>query len=118
MADSLVKAQLKISLEMISGKRSSGAWDIMGGHYYDVAVCHALLSDYKKAVQYLDSAKARGFMFYSLVTRDPALQPLMNREDFKAVFKSVESDEAFRKQAYANALNRAQASKELKGLLK
>lgn len=117
-ADSLVHAQLKISLEMISGTRSSGAWDTRGAHYYDVAVCNALLKDNKKAVQYLDSAKARGFMFYSLVTRDPALQPLMFREDFKAVFKSVVEDEEFRKQAFTNALNRAQASNDLKGLLK
>lgn len=116
-ADSLIRAQLKISLEMISGIRSQGAWDNRGGHYYDAAVCHAFLNDYKKAVQYLDSAKARGFLFYTLVMRDPALQPLMNREDFKSVFKSIESDEAFRKQAYAKALNRAQASKELRGLL-
>lgn len=117
-ADSLVNAQLKISLAMISGTRSSGTWDIKGAHYYDVAVCHALLKDYKKAVQYLDSAKTLGFMPYSLVTRDPALRPLINREDFKAVTKSVEADEEFRKQAFTNALNRAQASKDLKGLLK
>jgi tetratricopeptide (TPR) repeat protein len=116
-ADSLVKSQLKISSEMISGMRSQGAWDIRGGLYYDVAVCHALLNDYKKAVQYLDSAKVLGFMPYNLVIRDPALQPLKSREDFKAVFKSVESEEVFRRKAYANALNRAQAGNELKGLM-
>lgn len=116
-ADSLVKIQLTISSEMIAGTRSQGAWDALGANYYDVAVCYALLQDYKKAVQYLDSAKTRGFMFYSLVTRDPALQPLKNREDFRALFKSVEEDEVFRKQAYANALNRAKAGKELKGLM-
>jgi protein kinase/serine/threonine-protein kinase len=116
-ADSFVKEQLKISLEMISGKRSTGTWDNMGGHYYDVGVCHALQGHYKEAVQYLDSAKAHGFMFYTLVMRDPALKPLMNREDFKAVFQSVVADEEFRKKAFTTALNRAQASKELKGLM-
>lgn len=116
-ADSLILAQLKISSEMISGLRSFGTWSARGSLYYDVAICHALLNNYDKAIQYLDSAKTRGFFPYSLIHRDPALQPLMNREDFNAIYKSLLEDEAFKKQAYTNALNRAKASKELKIIL-
>ena len=49
---------------------------------------------------------------------DPMFASLHDREDFKKVIKKVDDYKAFMKQAYSNALNRMEASQELKNSLK
>jgi TolB-like protein/Tfp pilus assembly protein PilF len=115
-ADSLYAEQLKISLGTISGSRAVGTWGRKALAYYDVAVCYGFMGNEKAAVQYLDSAKQLKFAPYTLVKGEQAFEHLKGREDYKAVFTEVEKDFNFKRKAFSNALNRAKASKELKGL--
>ena len=83
-----------------------------------LAVDHAFLGNDKTAVQCLDSALRYDFyMDPSGYGNDPMFENLKSREDFKRVAKNHSDYFQFRRQAFSNALNRAQANKELKGLL-
>jgi TolB-like protein/lipopolysaccharide biosynthesis regulator YciM len=115
----LVHEDLQIQTEILSKKRGMGAWDNFGSIYYDLAVDHAFLGNNDLAVQCLDSALHYEFyMDPGGYGNDPMFESLKNREDFKGLAKKQSDYFLFRKQAFSNALNRAQASTDLKGLLK
>jgi len=77
----------------------------------------SLLGHEKEAIQYLDSAFKYGMRWKQGYQNDPAFEKVKSRPDFQAVQKKVDDWWAFRKKAFLNARNRAQANKELKGLL-
>lgn len=117
-ADALFEEDLKILSEQLTGKRSIGTWNNHGGTYYGMAIGYAYLGNSAKAVQCLDSALHYEFYQDWLFHNDPLLSTLRNRDDFKKVLKKVDDFFEFRRRAYSNALNRMEASKELKNSLK
>ena len=94
-----------------------GVWGNFGSIYYGLAVSHAYLGNDALAVQYLDSAFHYQFYYNEGYDNDPMFEKLQQREDFKKVVKKKTDFYQFRGKAFSNALNRAQASKELKGLM-
>ena len=117
-ADSLFQEHLQINLAMISGARSIGTWDGLGGAYYDKAACLAYFGKEKEALQSLDSAWLYGFNWNWGYHNDPVMDNIRNTDQFKALIKSIDDGNAFRKRAFSNAYNRAKASDELKNILK
>jgi hypothetical protein len=94
-----------------------GNWSNFGSVYYDLAVDQAYLGNDALAVQCLDSAFHYLFFYYEGYDKDPAFENLKNREDFKKIIKKRSDRYKFLEKAFSNAINRSQASKELKGLL-
>jgi TolB-like protein/Tfp pilus assembly protein PilF len=114
----LVRDDLQIQTELLNKKRGMGSWSNYGSIYYDLAVDHAFLGNEKVAVQCLDSAlRYEFYMNESGYGNDPMFEMLKSRADFKRVAKKHSDYFQFRSQAFSNALNRAQANKELKGLM-
>ncbi len=114
----LVHEDLQIQTEILSKKRGMGTWDNFGSIYYDLAVDHAFLGNNELAVQCLDSALHYDFYMDPYgYGNDPMFESLKNREDFKRLAKKQSDYFLFRKQAFSNALNRAQAGNELKSLM-
>ena len=71
-----------------------------------------------KAVQYLDSALANHHAWSWGYRNDPMFADLRQRDDYKKLIKSIDESETFTKEAYSEAINRMEASKQLKNLLK
>lgn len=117
-AEALFKEDMQIELERISGKRGQGSWMSLGAVYYDLALDYALLGRSAEAVQSLDSAFHYQFYYNTGYEKDPALQSLKGREDFKKACKKMNEFENFRKRAFSNALNRIEASNDLKKTFK
>lgn len=117
-ADALFKEDLQIRKEQLAGKRSTGAWYDNGTIYYDFAVDNVYLGNNDLAVQYIDSAIHHRHNWDWGFNHDPMLDPLRGREDFKALIKKINDNKQFRKQAFAAAYNRLEASEELKNILK
>ena len=114
--EKLVREDLQIQNELLSKKRGMGAWGNLGSIYYDLAVDHAFLGNEKLAVQCLDSAWSYQFYYFDGYGNDPIFEPLKGREDFKRVTMEIDDWFQFRSKAFSGALNRTQASKELRGL--
>lgn len=110
----LLKEDLKIREDLISGKRSMGSWGNFGSVYYDMAVDYAQMKNNSKAVQCLDSAQHYRYYWPSGYGKDPAFVELKSRTDFVEVVAKVDKFNAFRRMAFSNAINRTKASKELK----
>ena len=89
----------KIRLDLLSGKRSMGAWGNYGNLYYDLAVHEAYSGNDAKAVQYIDSAFHYQFINLWLYKNDPMFSNLQSRDDFKRVIKKVEDFDQFRKRS-------------------
>ncbi len=117
-ADSLFAMQLNISTGMISGSRSAGTWGGLSGTYYDKGICLAYFGKNKEAIQYLDSAWMNDFSWRWGWHHDPMTEKLRGINEFKNLMGRIDNDYAFRKKAFSNALNHAQASNELKNILK
>jgi hypothetical protein len=117
-ADALFREDLKIRTEQLAGKRSTGAWYVNGSIFYDMAVDNVYFGNNELAVQCLDSAITHLHTWDWGYNNDPMLDPLRNREDFKKIMKKLNDNKQFRKQAFANAYNRLEASGELKSILK
>jgi tetratricopeptide (TPR) repeat protein len=117
-ADALFSEDLKIQFELLENKRSMGAWGGVGNIYYDLAVDHAYFGNDVKAVQYLDSAFQFQFIEGWLYRNDPLFAHLRNREDYRKVLKKVNDFDEFLNRAFSNAINRMEASEELKSVLK
>ena len=115
--EKLVREDLQIQTELLNKKRGMGAWGNFGSIYYDMAVDHAFLGNDQLAVQCLDSAWSYKFYYFDGYGKDPIFEPLKDREDFKRVAKKKDDKYQFLNKAFTNALNRSQASKELKGLM-
>jgi tetratricopeptide (TPR) repeat protein len=117
-ADALFKEDLQIRKEQLAGKRSTGAWYDNGTIYYDFAIDNVYLGNHDLAVQYIDSAIRHRHNWDWGFNHDPMLDPLRKREDFKGLMKKINDEKQFRKQAFAGAYNRLEASGELKNILK
>ena len=117
-ADELVREDMKIRQEQLAGKRSTGAWYLNGSIFYDMAVDNAYFGNYDVAVQCLDSALHHQHSWSWGYEHDPMLDPLRNREDFKKLVARIDKEKQFRKMAFLNAINRLEASGELKSILK
>ena len=117
-ADALFAEDLRINSERIEGKRGIGAGAGLADSYYGLAVDYAYFGNSAKAVQCLDSAIQKRFLWLRGYDRDPMFVSLKDRADFKKVIKKLDDYKAFMKRAYGNALNRMEASKELKNSLK
>ena len=117
-ADALFKEDLQIRQEQLAGKRSTGAWYVNGSIFYDMAVDNVYFGNYELAVQCLDSAIQHLHLWDWGYNNDPMLDPLRNRNDFKKLIAKLKSDKEFRGQALSAALNRLEASGELKNILK
>jgi TolB-like protein/Tfp pilus assembly protein PilF len=117
-ADALFREDFKIATEQLAGKRSTGAWYLNGAIFYVMAVDHVYFGNNDLAVQCLDSALHHFHTWEWGYKNDPMLDPLRDREDFKKLMKKISDDKLFRKQAFANAFNRLEASGELKTNLK
>lgn len=114
-ADILIHEQLKILEDVIAGKR--GVWSGLDAAYYDHALCLAYLGKKDEAVASLDSAFYFGWRSDFYYHNDPLLANLQDHRGFQAFLKKVDTFTDFRREAFTNALNRAQASKELKGVM-
>ena len=117
-ADALFLEDLKIREELLSGKRSMGTWSNKGSVFYDMAVDYAYLGNSTKAVRCLDSTLHYGFNYSWGFHNDPIFSGIRQRDDFKSVIKKVDDQEAFMRKAFSNAINRREAGKELKDILK
>ena len=117
-AEVLFKEDMKIELDRLNGKRSMGTWMNLGAVYYDLALDYAMLGKSVEALQALDSAFHYQFYYTEGYEIDPALQSLKDREDFKKTVKKISEFDEFRKRAFSNALNRREASKDLKNAFK
>ena len=117
-AEALFREDMKIELDRLSGKRGMGTWVNLGAVYYDLALDYAFLGKSAEAVQSLDSAFHYQFYYTTGYEKDPALQSLKGREDFKKACKKIREFEEFRKRVFSNALNRREASKDLKNTFK
>ena len=117
-ADALFLEDLKIREELLSGKRSMGTWSNKGSVFYDMAVDYAYLGNSVKAVQCLDSTLYYEFNYSWGFHNDPIFSGIRQRDDFKSVIKKVDDQEAFMRKAFSNAINRREAGKELKDILK
>jgi len=114
----LVHEDLQIQKELLGKQRGMGSWDNFGSIYYDLAVDHAFLGNNDLAVHCLDSALHYDFyMDPKGYGNDPMFESLKGREDFRRIAKKQSDYFLFWKQAFSNALNRAQANKDLKGLM-
>jgi len=117
-ADALFAEALKIQTQLLQRNRSTGAWGNYGSVYYDLAVVTAYYKDYPKVVALLDSALIYEVEYPWGYLHDPLLDSLRNRDDFKRVLKKVVDFEDFKKKAFSAAINRMEASNELKAVLK
>ncbi|HTF20906.1 MAG TPA: hypothetical protein VK658_22685 [Chryseolinea sp.] len=117
-ADALFREDLKIRTEQLAGKRSTGAWYVNGSIFYDMAVDNVYFGNNDLAVQCLDSALHHQHGWDWGYNNDPMLDPLRGREDFKKIIKEINNYKTFRKLAFANAVNRLEASGGLKAILK
>jgi len=117
-ADALFREDLKIRTEQLAGKRSTGAWYVNGSIFYDMAVDNIYFGHNDLAVQCLDSALHHQHIWDWGYNNDPMLDPLRDREDFKKIISTINKSKNFRKLAFANAVNRLEASGELKSILK
>ena len=118
-AEALIAEEFKVVSEILAGKRSWGSWPQFAGMYYVLAIDNAYMGNSDKAVQYLDSAFHYHFYWpWGGYGKDPLFFSLRDRADFKKLVKKVDDREEFMKRAYSNALNRMEASKELKNSLK
>ena len=116
-ADALVAEELKILSERTMGSWNLGSWN-HGAIYYVLAIDYAYIGNSGKAVQYLDSALYYQYYWSLGYDKDPGFANLRDRADFKKVVKKFGDRKEFMKRAYTNALNRMEASKELKNSLK
>jgi len=117
-ARELLLEDKEIQTQMLNKSRSTGTWANKGGIYYDMAVDMALLGFYDEAIQNLDSAYKYEFRDNNLYENDPAFEKIKSDPQFRKVQKRLDDYSGFMKVAFTNALNRAQASKELKNILK
>ncbi len=113
-ADALFEEDLKIRADLLSGKRSMGAWGNRGSIYYDMALDNAYFGKDSEAVQYLDSAFEYQFYYNEGYDKDPIFSKLAGRSDFKKLMVKVNGFVQFRRSAFSNAINRMEASNELK----
>jgi tetratricopeptide (TPR) repeat protein len=116
-ARELLLEDKEIQTQMLNKTRSMGAWGAKGGIHYDLAVDLALLEFEDEAIQNLDSAFKYELRWDNLFENDPAFEKIKSTPEFRKVQKKVDDYNGFMKMAFMNALNRAQASKELKGLM-
>ncbi|HMG89065.1 MAG TPA: hypothetical protein VK589_03360 [Chryseolinea sp.] len=117
-ADELFREDLKIAREQLAGKRSTGAWYLNGSIFYSMAVDNVYFGNNDLAVQCLDSALQHYHLWEWGYNNDPMLDPLRGREDFKKLIKKIKDQKEFRRRAFSAALNRLEASGELKNILK
>jgi len=116
--DALVAEDIKIREGLLAGQRGMGSWSNSGSVFYDLAVDNAYFGNDDKAVQYLDSALNRWHAWSWGYHKDPMFSNLKDRQDYKKIIKRIDESEAFTKEAYAEAIDRMEASKQLKNLLK
>lgn len=117
-ARELLLEDKEIQTQMLNKSRSTGTWANKGGVYYDMAVDMALLGFDDEAIQNLDSAYKYEFRATNLYENDPAFEKIKSLPQFRKVQKKLDDYTAFMKLAFTNAFNKAQASKELKNILK
>jgi TolB-like protein len=117
-ADALFKEDIKIRQELLTGKRSMGTWANRGSVYYDLALGETYFGNEARAVQCLDSAYQLEFYYDLGYQNDPMFARLLDREDFKRLRKKIEGRLEFRRRAFTNALNRREASTELKSSIR
>ena len=117
-ADALFAEALTIETQLMHRERGAGTWGNYGSIYYDLAAITTYYKDYSKAVELLDSALIYEVGFPWGYLNDPLLDSLRNRQDFKRVLKKVVDFEDFQKKAFSAAINRMEASNELKTVLK
>lgn len=117
-ADVLFAQELKMLQERLRGERGIGVGNNNGGTYYGLAVCNSYFGNQTKAVQYLDSALHYEFYWTDGYDRDPMFAEIRDHADFKKVIKKLDDYKEFMKNAYSGALNRMEASNELKNSLK
>lgn len=114
-ADALFKKDFAIRKELLSGKRGMGTWANRGSVYYDLALNEAYFGNDARAVQCLDSAFRSEFYYDFGYENDPMFAKILEREDFKQIRKKIEDNREFRRRAFVNAINRREASEQLKG---
>lgn len=117
-ARELLLEDKEIQTQMLNKSRSTGTWSNKGGIYYDLAVDMALLGFDDEAIQKLDSAYKYEFRATNLYENDPAFEKIKSLPQFRKVQKKLDDYSDFMKVAFTNAFNKAQASKELKNILK
>ena len=117
-ARELLLEDKEIQTQMLNKSRSTGTWANKGGVYYDMAVDMALLGFDGEAIQNLDSAYKYEFRATNLYENDPAFEKIKSLPQFRKVQKKLDEYTTFMKVAFTNAFNKAQASKELKNILK
>ena len=117
-ASALFAEARTIQTQLQRRERGAGSWGNYGSTYYDLAVITAYYKDYPKVVELLDSALYYEVGYTWGYLHDPLLDSLRNRDDFKRVLKKVTDSEEFKKAAFRSAINRMEASKELKAVLK
>ncbi|MBS1545396.1 MAG: hypothetical protein JST14_17300 [Bacteroidetes bacterium] len=112
--DALVKEDMQIQKDLLSGKRSRGTWANLGGIYYDMATDFAYLGNNDEAARYLDSALHYQFYYYEGYYRDPLFVEVRKSAKGKIFITKVDEFYNFRREAFGEALNRAEANEELK----
>jgi TolB-like protein/Flp pilus assembly protein TadD len=118
-AKALLMEDLEIQQTILTQQRGTGAWGGKGYVFYDLAVDNSLLGNSEQAIQFLDSALHYDFNLGNRFFKgDPAFEKIKDEPSFKKVQKQVDDRNEFRKRAFANAFNRAKASRDLKNIIK
>lgn len=117
-AEKLFKEQVRLSQEQIEGKRGFGVWGGKPNAFFDLASALSALGNNDQAVQYLDSAFTNRFGWYDGYSIDPLFKPLQDIPAYKRLVARVKAEQKFRQEAFREALNNLEASKEIKSLLK
>jgi TolB-like protein/Tfp pilus assembly protein PilF len=118
-ADALVREQMRLTNAIINRTKGVGTWGNRGNAYYDAAVCHAYFGDKQKAIEALDSAVNRYDFWWAWgFENDPAFESLRNEKGFQNVKAAIDDIFKFRQEAFSKAINRLEASNDLKRILK
>ena len=102
-AKRLVREQLRLDHERRKNLRGYGVW-ISRGYYYDLAISHALLSEQKEALNWLDSAFQKGFVNVWYLQNDPPLRAIRHTPRFQDIENELAERELKRKEAFDQVL--------------
>jgi TolB-like protein len=116
--DALVKQDLRMQLEILSGERSIGALLGLSAVYYDVGADYAYLGQDELALKYLDSAQRHGFYHYEAYFLNPVLTGLRGHPEFERMKKVLVDYREFNKTAFTRAFAGWQGEEEMNMILK
>jgi TolB-like protein/tetratricopeptide (TPR) repeat protein len=101
-AMNLFQEQMRLDLEVVTGKRGGGLWDPWA-EFYDLAAVNSFLGHPEEAFRWLDSAKTRNFNWHWGVYNDPLLDPIRGDKRFKDLIERFRNNDRISAEAFRAA---------------